>query len=160
MFILAAFSDSHGRKEKLLQGMKEAKNTHGAKGFVFLGDGVEDFIEGKKYFPSLLHWQVQGNCDYYHPEISLDKMFVVENQKIFATHGHKYMVKAGQKELRHALVSREGTMVLFGHTHQSLLKKEEGLWLINPGSIGDVYQSSYAIVKIEKEKVTPYIVQM
>ncbi len=160
MFTLGVFSDSHGNKENLFKAMVLAQKNHGTKGFAYLGDGAGDFLELKKHFPSYLHWQVQGNCDYFHPMISLEKTIVLENQKIFLTHGHRYGVKENRKKLMEETGRREGNMVLYGHTHQEIVVEEEGIWAINPGSIGKALNPTFVIVKIEKDQISPYIVTM
>ena len=50
------------------------------------------------------------------------------------------------------LHSRRFNVIIYGHTHQPLLKKEEGVLVVNPGECGGwtTGKSSVAIVDLEK----------
>lgn len=58
----------------------------------------------------------------------------IENKKFFITHGHKYGVKMGLNNIFYKGKESEVDAVLFGHTHIKIISKEDGLWIINPGS--------------------------
>jgi predicted phosphodiesterase len=50
--------------------------------------------------------------------------------------------------------SRGVQVALFGHTHQPLLHREEGLILLNPGSVRD---GNYAVLDITKTGIFPHL---
>lgn len=160
MFVLGVFSDSHGRGRQLQEGMKKAVQDHGVKGFLYLGDGVGDFLHQQKAFPGMLYWQVQGNCDFFHPNVGVDKMFTLENQQIYGAHGHRYGVKQGTGEILAAARERNCQVACFGHTHVPFINEEEGVLLFNPGSIGAIGQPTFGVLKISKENISPYIETM
>lgn len=86
---------------------------------------------------------VRGNCDSEVDEMVLDfpclnaytNMFFMQkeseilNGRIFIHHGHLY----DRQKLKSMLP--EGTLVISGHTHITVMEKDEGLYFFNPGSI-------------------------
>ena len=76
---------------------------------------------------------VRGNCDGEVDQMVLNfpitsdyLMLPFDEYKIFMTHGHLY------KEF---LWMNENDVVLSGHTHVPVAKKEDGIIFLNPGSI-------------------------
>jgi hypothetical protein len=51
------------------------------------------------------------------------------------------LIKKGHEE--------QADIVLFGHTHKAYLRKENGMWVLNPGIINKIFTSSYAQIMIE-----------
>jgi uncharacterized protein len=95
---------------------------------------------------------VKGNNDFgidlpYLREIEF------ENKKILITHGHIEHVKFGLDRLKVKAKISKADIVIFGHTHERYLLKEENILFINPGALGD-YHRSYAIY--ENGEVTFY----
>jgi predicted phosphodiesterase len=53
------------------------------------------------------------------------------------THGHLHHVKSGCYSIIGAGREAGAKAVLFGHTHEALcLQREDGIWILNPGSCG------------------------
>lgn len=76
---------------------------------------------------------VRGNCDGEVDQMVLNfpitsdyLMFPFDEYKIFMTHGHLY------KEF---LWMNENDVILSGHTHIPVAKKEDGKIFLNPGSV-------------------------
>lgn len=157
MYTLAVFSDSHGQSETLYKAMKKADEDYHAKGFLFLGDGLGDFLDNQKNFPHIFHWEVQGNNDFFYKSMPQESMFMLEKQWIYAAHGHQYGVKSGADRLLKAALGRKCNIACYGHTHIPQIKEEEGVLLFNPGAIGAVLKPSFGIIEIEVEKTQPYI---
>ncbi len=60
-------------------------------------------------------------------------------------------------------VAADIQVVISGHTHQSRLFEKEGVIYLNPGSAGHRrkhYPVSMATIRIEGEKVTPWIIEI
>ena len=45
--------------------------------------------------------------------------------------------------------------LLYGHTHIRPIDYHEGLWIVNPGSIGDHRRPSYGVLTVEGDKLSP-----
>lgn len=103
--------------------------------FIHLGDGERDLdnflSDNPDYIDKTIH--VCGNCDMG----SLSPGYVVLpvfGHKIFATHGHLFAVKNGLEIIKKNAKQNDCDIVLFGHTHVRYNQKEDGLYLLNPGS--------------------------
>ena len=78
---------------------------------------------------------VRGNCDAEVDQMLLKfnimsdyTVLYLGNRRIFATHGHLYSPEA----LPHM---SEGDAFLYGHVHLPKAYKENGIYILNPGSI-------------------------
>lgn len=78
---------------------------------------------------------VRGNCDAEVDQMVLDfaltadyNEFLLGTRKVFMSHGHIY----SPQHLPHL---EEGDIFLSGHTHIPTAVKENGIYLLNPGSI-------------------------
>ena len=152
-------SDSHGNA-RIMQKIIEAFG-HECNAMCFCGDGLLDLVEtlemgffdrsfGEK-IPSVVYF-VRGNGDNSTTTIFTDKrvpIFVPEFQevtiagkKIFLTHGHRYNVNYGNKDLRNEAIRRGMDIAWYGHTHvpNSLRShvtrdgRNDFLGISNPGS--------------------------
>ena len=56
-------------------------------------------------------------------------------KRFFFTHGHLYDAKLGLYRLVCAARERKADLLLFGHTHQPLTDYDDGLYILNPGSL-------------------------
>ncbi|MDE5583905.1 MAG: metallophosphoesterase [Ruminococcus sp.] len=105
-----------------------------------LGDGERDVNQFVASYPTLaskvIH--VAGNCDFNSFSHDVFTLPVMEN-KIFATHGHKYGVKSSLENLKKTARENGCNIVLYGHTHSSFTRCENGLYIMNPGSISCPY---------------------
>ncbi len=78
---------------------------------------------------------VRGNCDTEVDQMVLDfpiladyALIPLENRTLFATHGHHY----NGSKLPPLL---PGDVLLHGHTHIPLWDKQDGIFVLNPGSV-------------------------
>ncbi|MBQ5799400.1 MAG: metallophosphoesterase family protein, partial [Oscillospiraceae bacterium] len=46
-------------------------------------------------------------------------------------------------------------ILLHGHTHMPYIDERGGIWMMNPGSIGDYRRPSYGLLAIEGDKILP-----
>jgi putative phosphoesterase len=130
IMLIAVVSDTHrmGKYVNLARGM--IKN---ADILIHLGDNIEDAeileqgFEGKVYI-------VAGNCDY-SSKYPKEGIIEVNRKKIFFTHGDLYGVKSSMNNIYYRGRELGVDIVLFGHTHQQMIEKEQGIILMNPGSI-------------------------
>lgn len=100
---------------------------------IHLGDveGGADYIEAIAGCP--VH-MVAGNNDFFS-DLPREKEFILQGNHIFITHGHYYYVSMGEKDLIREAKGRGVDIVMYGHTHKPSLHQEDGLTVLNPGSI-------------------------
>ncbi|MBE6772140.1 MAG: YfcE family phosphodiesterase [Ruminococcaceae bacterium] len=128
---ILVFSDSHGSTYC----MREALLVHSeADMIIHLGDGerdlsrLEDLLAGKKIV------QVCGNCDFCSM-LPTNEITDVSGVRIFCSHGHTELVKHGTQAFVKKAKSLGARIALYGHTHQSVTDYDDGLHIMNPGSI-------------------------
>ena len=144
-------SDTHGRREEIREIIQREKPvdllTHLGD---ILGDG--EYIQSLAECPLEL---VKGNSDR-NTDLPRDKEIVLDNHKLFLTHGHCYGVNTNLDRIYMEGLRRNADVVMFGHTHVPLLLEERMLTILNPGSASDPRQKngkpSYIVMKWERGK--------
>lgn len=138
-------SDSHGRFEKL-QMLK--KMYPDVKVFLHCGDCETD----EQYLFGFTI--VRGNNDYYNYPGEL--VIPVEKLKIFMTHGHMYYHTNRVEQLVKKAQKLDCQIVCFGHTHRPLMTVEDGILVVNPGSLWinrDGSKPGYVLMEIIDDRV-------
>lgn len=127
--LVAVVSDTHRHSHVVNQILELSKDTDI---MIHLGDNVEDakMLE-KSYKGNVI--SVKGNCDFVS-SVPNERIEVIGEKRIFITHGHKYDVKYDLLRLKYRAIELGVDIVLFGHTHQSQVLYEQGIWFVNPGS--------------------------
>jgi len=153
MKTLLVFSDSHN--ESLPPALYEAAKS--ADYVLFLGDGImglKDFAATDNFLA------VKGNCDFIEAEKEM--LLNIEGVNVFMCHGDQYLVKNDLLRLYFAAKEKGASLVLFGHTHDSLDKTADGIRFINPGSISRprLGHRSYAFITIKDRKILNKIVEV
>jgi len=77
---------------------------------------------------------VAGNNDFFST-LSMEKEFDIGDLRVLLTHGHKYRVYRTHQDLLDEASYRGFDVVMYGHTHCPSVECEDGIWLINPGSL-------------------------
>ena len=97
---------------------------------------------------------IAGNNDFFS-QLPRELNFNIGKYKVWVTHGHNYFVCSGLQKIKEAARSRGVDIVCFGHTHQPIVVQEEGLTLVNPGSISyprqSNHQPSYVLMDVDRE---------
>lgn len=128
---ILVFSDSHGSTS----GMRDALVDHPeADMIIHLGDGERDLGNLSEFIGNRRVVQVCGNCDYYS-QLPQNEMVEVMGRKIFCSHGHTEFVKHGTQYFMEKAKSLGARIALYGHTHESVTAYDDGLYVMNPGSI-------------------------
>lgn len=125
---------------------------------IHLGDGEEEARVLRASFPEKMFLQVRGNCDW-GSELPLSDQITLMGRRIFFTHGHAYRVKYGYYEVTAAARERKADILLFGHTHTPLEEYEDGLYILNPGSLSGA-EGTYGYVDITKAGIVTNIVHI
>ncbi|MDF2685260.1 MAG: metallophosphoesterase, partial [Clostridia bacterium] len=124
------FSDSHGYTGK----MSEVLFNTNYDLVIHLGDCIRDVEKLKIEYPNSNICIIPGNNDFAFNE-SNEKILEFDGKKILACHGHKYNVKSGIDRLIYIAKQRQFDIVLFGHTHVTYNKINDGILFLNPGSV-------------------------
>jgi len=142
---LLVFSDSH----RSLRGMREAVALEHPDYVLHLGDLEQDAQLLAQEYPQLAIAGVPGNCDGW-PTQPLQKLLTYSGVRILLSHGHIWNVKKCYEGAIAAGRQSGAHIVLFGHTHVPHCQQlEDGLWIMNPGSIRD--SGSYGAIQIVGE---------
>ena len=159
--LIAVVSDSHGDNTSIRKALGKIKKAD----YLFhLGDNVEDVDEFSKEFKGKIV-NVKGNCDFLNSKLAKEldeKLINIDGIKILATHGHKYGVKENIFRLQYRAMELEANIVLYGHTHIPSIEYEEGIWIINPGSIAlsRAKNNTLALIEIFDGRIIPSIIEI
>lgn len=78
---------------------------------------------------------VRGNCDPVYSSCKKEEILNLGGYKILLTHGHRYGVKTGNQRIFYRAKELDADIAIFGHSHIPVSNEEEGLLLLNPGSV-------------------------
>lgn len=146
-------SDSHGQLDNV---EKIIKREGRLDIVIHLGDiaGQDNQLRALCDCPVKI---VRGNCDFYS-ENELVEVFSLEQNKIFATHGHYYSVDFGVGTLQMAAEERGCNIAMYGHTHIPDISYLGGLTIVNPGSVSRPRQlnrkPTYGLMRINNDGKT------
>ena len=139
---ILVLSDSHGD----ISSLRIALRTNPADAIIFLGDGLRDWEETIPANTRSKTAAVRGNCDLYIADFyPLKTLEVFDGVCCYCTHGHMEGVKFGLDTLKQCARNDGATIAIFGHTHTPHSEYDDGLYLLNPGS---VQQNSCGIIDI------------
>lgn len=148
-------SDTHGDVRNFEAVVRKHRD---AEVIVHCGDGADDVQDIKLMFPERMVIPVKGNCDLCSQNPNIETI-TLEGKKLFITHGHIYNVKSSLLNLSFAAKEAGADLVLFGHTHIPCDFYDEGLYMLNPGSLRG-YKGSYALVDISEKGILTNIVSV
>jgi len=141
-------SDSHGLKGYMVKIVElESPDL-----ILHLGDNDRDCIDITEAYPTIPIRNVRGNCDLYTKNLDIDK-FTLCGKLFYMTHGHLHGVKLDLRRVILAGQDCQADVLLFGHTHVPHYSIEDGMTVVNPGSILG-YTSSYAILEVDDNNVS------
>ncbi len=120
--------------------------------FIHLGDGSNEFADVAKLHPNKKFLFVKGEGDFC--EASLSRTIELEKCKLFCTHGHLYDVSDGLEKAITAAKEEGCNILLYGHTHLYRAELIDGIYVLNPGSLGiprGHNKPSYGVLDISAE---------
>lgn len=128
---------------------------------IHLGDGEHELADMQGLYPEKQFVFVQGNTDFGIAKT--ERIISVGGHKIFCTHGHLYNVHNGVSDL----VDKAGfggcEIALYGHTHLFRTELVNGIYVMNPGSLGSPRgknPATYGIIDIEGDSIAMHIVEI
>lgn len=142
---ILVISDSHGNYPLALKAHELAGPVDH---IIHLGDGADDaeLLQEVLEVPVI---RVAGNCDF---DVSLPRELTLEigSCRVLATHGNREAVKSGLALLIERGIEVGAGVVLYGHTHLPAVLNDSGMLLVNPGTLKQGFQGSYAILTVEE----------
>ena len=152
MTTITVLSDTHGNRkaiDRIAEILKESDMV------IHLGDTSQDGNYIKKYNKNT--YIINGNCDVM-PCGEREMIIEAENVKIFACHGHLYSVKSSPSRLAARAKEAGCTVALYGHTHKAAEEENDGVLLLNPGTMSRYSRNSYMYLVINGNKTVAKIV--
>lgn len=150
-------SDTHGAFDKLHQVVTLHKD---ADMFIHLGDGERELSLLFSQYPEIEHktYCLKGNCDFglLSKSMRVLTLTLPYEHRIFAAHGDYFQVKYSTARMIHEARQNHADILLYGHTHVRECRYEDGLYIINPGSLGcprGDRKYSYALLDISENGV-------
>ena len=151
---LLVISDSHGARDNLARFALLAHRLH-ADTVIHLGDHADDLSPQALPCPLIT---VRGNCDW-GSSTPVTGEYTALGVKIFFTHGHLYGVKSGEYNIVCAARERKAQVLLYGHTHNAFTDYEDGLYLMNPGSLSG-WQATYGTLDLTEQGIVTNVVTL
>ncbi len=148
--------DTHGQLNKIREILPKLTNldliAHTGD---HLADGLQ--LQRETGIPVVA---VKGNCD---GSCSSDDFEIIDTDygRILLTHGHMQHVSYKLDNLYYKALEENCKAALFGHTHRALISEENGIYLVNPGSLTqprDNSDGSYAIIRTSPDSFDASIV--
>jgi putative phosphoesterase len=155
---IVVLSDTHGD----FRGFYRIVNDQaGADLFLFLGDGARELEEIRDLYPDKKILSVKGNCDLGSPDPE-EAVCMAGEKKILFTHGHMLGVDRSDERLLDFARASRAQVALYGHTHVARIHYENGVYLMNPGSVSKPREGgpSYGILDITPAGIVPNIVPL
>ena len=145
-------SDSHGDTAAL----RQAIDRENPDRVFHLGDMYRDAQRMAAAFSNLPLDAVLGNCDAYSGAEGPDELLTTAGGvKFFLAHGHRYHVKMGTALLLRNGLKAGADVICFGHTHRTVCRECDGVWLVNPGTAGGVgAPATCAVAEVEDGEVS------
>lgn len=96
---------------------------------------------------------VLGNNDFFSC-LDKEREIWIGKYKVLLTHGHYYNVSLDPELLRKEAVARGFDIAMFGHTHRPYYSEDEGVIVLNPGSLSyprqDGRKPSFMIMEVDE----------
>lgn len=95
---------------------------------------------------------VTGNNDFFS-NLDQEAAINVGPLRALVTHGHHYYVSMSNEFIKQEAKARGFDMVFYGHTHRPVFEQQDGITVVNPGSLTYPRQEgrrpSYALLEVE-----------
>lgn len=116
---------------------------------IHLGDLVQDALEIESCFPDIPVHMVRGNNDF--DALDSERVFSLFGCRFFCAHGHTLRVERGVQRAK-----EEGCCAyLYGHSHMGHCEMQDGILILNPGSLTSPRDGvfSFGIIEIDETGV-------
>lgn len=156
---IIVLSDSHGN----FRALSNVLDNYYADIYIHLGDGERELNTFCLSHPDKNIYHVCGNCDM--ASLSPDELLISPDDKnvIFAVHGHNHRVKYSLETLKQTARSKGANIALYGHTHARHNEYDNGLYILNPGSVyipRDGNKPSFGVIELLPKGIITNIVDL
>jgi len=150
-------SDTHGRIDEALRIASIQNAIQPLDGILHLGDFSDDASRIERRV-SLRVTAVAGNMDGL-TSVPDQRIWDTPYGSVLLTHGHRLGVKQDCQRLLYKALELECKAAIFGHTHVPCALFEQGVYLLNPGSLTRPAcgKPSYAMLDIDSDMFRPTI---
>jgi len=141
-------SDTHGMNGNLARAFDRVRPIDM---LIHLGDSICNIDLIKEIVDCQIRI-VSGNGDVYfkYPD---EDVFNIGRYKVFITHGHRHSVYMHLDTIKRAARKRGADILMFGHTHKPMVEYDDGLYVVNPGSLTiprqDGRRFSFVVMEID-----------
>ncbi len=146
---ILVLSDIHGDSTSAMNAIVDQPT---ADIILFLGDGIGAIEKLEQLYPHKTFYSVAGNCDFASIEPTT-RILELGGKRIFMTHGHEYRVKFGIENAVYTAKRNGCDILLYGHTHNPESHYNDGLHVLNPGSLSRSNSNTYGIIDITPQGV-------
>ncbi len=153
---ILVFSDAHGDINGMMTAIEDQPAAHT---ILFLGDGIGAIEHLTRQYPDRRFYGVRGNCDLASIE-QTTRLLELGGKRILMTHGHEYNVKFGTQGFIQSAKRNQCHIGVYGHTHIPEVRYEDGLFVMNPGSIARRNSHTYGFIDITPGGITGNIVHL
>ena len=148
-------SDTHGNTDKLEKLLEIFKGDITL--VCHMGDYGSDLRKFESKYGNLQMVAVNGNTDYSllgqtEQIIDISPKSGIK-LRLLITHGHRFGVKRNLDRLLCYAKELDVSAVFFGHTHEDVCFVQDGIFVMNPGSLtfGRERGNTYGIVRVAED---------
>ena len=140
-------SDTHGRTDSLAKLLKVYKDDVSL--VCHMGDYGSDLRKFEFKYGYLRMAAVNGNTDFSLSG-QTEQIIALGQFRLLITHGHRFGVKKNYDRLISYSNEMGVNAVFFGHTHECVVFYRDGIFYMNPGSLGFGRErgSTYGLVHV------------
>lgn len=145
-------SDTHGSIDQAVRIGQLLCEASPPDGLIHLGDFADDAQRIARRLG--LHAEaVSGNMDGL-TSVPEHKIWDSPYGPVLLTHGHRQGVKRDLSRLLYRALELDCRAAIFGHTHVPVFTCEQGVYLLNPGSLTRpaLGRPSYAMLEIDADR--------
>lgn len=163
---LGILSDTHGNLENLCQAVRELIETWQVELIIHLGDECEDLAVLSEFNTEVL--QVHGvYCEHYqNPDIA--------NRIVKEFDGYRFLLSHTDRKHQNDLpndpdpeelaTNAEVDVILFGHSHIPLIRRENNIIWLNPGHLKNEdkkgYPPSFAVLETHRQGIEMQLIEL
>ena len=153
---LLVLSDSHGDVGTMIDVVEKERPDE----IIHLGDHLQDAEELSYAYPEIPISMVPGNYDF---RVGIKEVQTLERQgvTILMAHGHQWRVKSGPALAIEIARETGAQVLLYGHTHEAVCWQDDGMWIMNPGTVGGRRaRAGYGVIELTKKEIQCEIIYL
>lgn len=146
---LLVLSDSHGDVGSMIDVVEKEEPDE----IIHLGDHLRDAEELSYVYPEIPMAVVLGN---YDSRVGVKDVLTLEREgfTILMAHGHQWRVKSGPALAIEIAREIGADVLLYGHTHEAVCWQDNGMWVMNPGTVGGRRaRAGYGVIEITQGNI-------